>query len=153
MYVVESANYHQRDEVMQLVNRLLDELREGGASYEIPDQQKIFRDLWASQDRVHPFVARNEERKVVGLMTLVETFAIHGGGNYGIIDEMYVLPEHRGKGVGRQLMQAAGEFAIRKKWSRIDTTVPAGERWMRTINFYQAHGFKNTGPKLRLFLK
>ena len=39
-------------------------------------------------DRFIPIVAKNEQGAIVGILTLVENYAIYANGNYGIINEM-----------------------------------------------------------------
>jgi GNAT superfamily N-acetyltransferase len=82
----------------------------------------------------------------------MESFAIYAGGNYGVIDEMYVVPDYRSRGIGQQFLAALQEFARQKKWQRIDVTAPPEEKWKRTLAFYENEGFIFTGPKLRLKL-
>jgi GNAT superfamily N-acetyltransferase len=82
----------------------------------------------------------------------METFALYAGGSYGVIDEMYVDPAHRAGGVGRLLIDAVKDLARRKGWVRVDVTAPPGERWRRTVRFYEKQGFVFTGPKLRFKL-
>ena len=103
-------------------------------------------------ERFNVFIATNESREVVGIMTAMETFAIYAGGNYGVIDEMYVAPNYRSQGIGKKLISALKEFAGQRKWQRIDVTAPPEKRWKKTIDFYEREGFVFTGPKMRLKL-
>ena len=99
------------------------------------------------------FAAKTPDGKIIGVMTLVETFAIYANGNYGIINEMYSDPEFRSVGVGAALIDAAKEYGKAKGWERIDVTAPESERWQRTRRFYESQGFAFTGPKLKFVLK
>ena len=90
---------------------------------------------------------------MVGISTLVETFAIYAGGSYGVIDEMYVDPEFRSAGVGKMLIDAVKEFGREKNWLRVDVTAPPEEQWKHTVRFYEKQGFVFTGPKLRFKLR
>jgi GNAT superfamily N-acetyltransferase len=89
------------------------------------------------------------EGRVVGLATLTRTQAIYAGGEYGVIDEMYVVPEARSLGVGAILVESCLEEAKTRGWKRLDVTAPTEERWVRTVSFYEAQGFRFTGPKLK----
>lgn len=90
--------------------------------------------------------------KAVGIITLSECFAVYTGGNYGIINEMYVLPEYRSKNIGTLLINKAKEIAIERKWGRIDVTTPVEKKWERTKSFYLKHNFEFTGEKLKFDL-
>jgi len=141
-----------REEVVSLVERLLRELEERPDEFAGLDREKTLRDLAAAGSRFTAFLARTPEGEAVGVATLVETFAIYANGSYGVIDEMYVAPDHRARGVGRQLIEAIKRHGWRKGWLRIDVTAPAEERWRRTVKFYESQGFTFTGPKLRFRL-
>ena len=78
------------------------------------------------------FVAELEGR-VAGLATLTRTQAIYAGGEYGVIDEMYVAPEARSLGVGAKLVEACVDEAKVQGWKRLDVTAPTEERWVRTV--------------------
>lgn len=93
-----------------------------------------------------------DEGKAVGIITLSECFALYSGGNYGIINEMYVLPKHRSGNIGSLLIKKAKEIAVEKKWGRIDVTTPVEKRWERTKAFYLKQGFEFTGEKLKFDL-
>jgi GNAT superfamily N-acetyltransferase len=97
-------------------------------------------------------LAAREGSEIVGILTLNETFAIYANGNYGVIDEMYVIPSRRSTGIGKELVEAAKELGLQRGWSRIDVTAPESERWERTRRFYEKEGFAFTGPKLKYLL-
>lgn len=104
------------------------------------------------EDRFHVFAARSAANELHGILTLVESFAIYTNGPYGIINEMYVPPEDRSRGVGSRLLDAAKDFGRAKGWSRIDAKALEAERWARTRRFYEKEGFVFTGPKLKFLL-
>lgn len=96
------------------------------------------------------FLAKDKE-KVIGLLTLTESQAIYAGGMYGVIDEMYVLPDYRKQKIGHLLIQKAVEVAKEKKLKRIDVTAPTEDN-EKAVNFYEQNRFTFTGPKLKLAL-
>ena len=141
-----------RDAVLDLVERLLRELEGEPREFAGLDRARTMADLAWAGERFTAFLARGDGGRPIGVLTLVETFAIYAGGRYGIIDELYVAPEHRASGVGRRLVEAAREHGRRRGWVRIEVTAPPEEKWRRTVRFYEAQGFVFTGPKLRLVL-
>jgi GNAT superfamily N-acetyltransferase len=86
---------------------------------------------------------------IVGLLTLTESQSIYAGGNYGTIDEMYLLPDSRDRKIGRQFLEFIFSIAREKQWQRIDVTAPTEAKWQKTIDFYESNGFQFTGPKLK----
>lgn len=93
-----------------------------------------------------------KDGSMIGFATLTRTQAIYAGGEYGIIDEMYVVPEARSLGVGAMLVETCVAEAKARAWRRLDVTAPTEERWVRTVAFYEAQGFRFTGPKLKMDL-
>ena len=141
------------DDVFAEVLKLLSELGEEGDELGELSQNKVLSAWQDAPDRFQVFAAKNPEEKIVGILTLVETFAIYANGNYGIINEMYTDPSYRSAGIGAMLIQAAIQYGRKKGWSRIDVTAPESERWERTKRFYEKQGFVFTGPKLKFLLK
>ncbi len=85
--------------------------------------------------------------KLVGFVSLYESFALYAQGAYGTIPELYVRPDWRSKQVGRQLLEAAADFGKQKGWHRIEVTTPPLPEFERTLNFYQANGFEISGGR------
>ena len=138
-----------RDQVLALVETLLRELEDEPDEFEGLDRTRVLRDLAAAGDRWNAFLARGEGGRIVGLATVVETFAIYAGGNYGVIDEMFVLPGERSRGTGACLIEAVKDYGRGRGWVRVDVTAPPGDHRRRTVRFYESQGFVFTGPKLR----
>lgn len=142
----------EADLVFDWVMRLLVELEEEGDDLGELDREKVLSEWQQAGERFNAFVAKNQDGNILGILTLVETFAIYANGNYGIINEMYVSPEYRSAGIGALLIDAAKEFGRKKGWTRIDVTAPESERWGRSRQFYEKQGFVFTGPKLKVLL-
>lgn len=132
--------------------RLLAELGEEGDELGSLAKEKVLRAWQEAGDRFQAFVARNSENEIIGILTLVETFAIYANGNYGIINEMYTTPADRSAGTGARLIEAAKEYGRSRGWTRIDVTAPESQRWERSRRFYEKQGFVFTGPKLKILL-
>ena len=147
------AGQGDRPTVLDLVGRLLRELDDDPAEFRGIERPKMLRDLERAGNRFTVFLARDAEGEAVGVTTVMEAFAIYAGGDYGIIDEMYVAPEHRSRGVGALLIGAVKDLGRRRDWMRIDVAAPPEARWARTVKFYEGQGFTFTGPKLRIMLR
>ena len=95
--------------------------------------------------------AQSIASEIIGFISLTESQAIYAGGNYGVIDEMYVVEGYRSKDIGKLLVQSAIDLAKSKNWKRLDVTAPTNEN-NRTLDFYKKNGFVFTGPKLKLVI-
>jgi len=49
-------------------------------------------------------------------------------GEYGVIDELYVRPEYRGRNIERELLDEAVAISQRQGWVRLDVTGPESGR-------------------------
>src|SRR5262245_57686970 len=138
--------------VFGLVAGLLRELGEEGD--EAGDlQAAALASAWREGTSRHrAFVAYLAEGTAVGVATVTEAFAVYANGHYGIINEMFVVPEHRSAGIGSALIEAVKAAGRERGWRRIDVTAPESPRWARARGFYEREGFVFTGPKLKLLL-
>lgn len=142
------AGPEQWDVVEKYVLALLDEL--GNEGKELGAIGSHVRGLWESQPgRMRALIAYGENEQPLGMLTLVEGFAIYANGTYGVIAEMYVVPQARSSGVGRRLIECAIAVGRERGWSRIDVTAPESPAWERSVRFYESCGFRFAGPKLK----
>ena len=56
-----------------------------------------------------------ENLKDIGLITLTESQAIYAGGKYGVIDEMYIIPNYRENKIGEKMIKYIFSIAKDKK--------------------------------------
>lgn len=148
MIIIQDVNSREQSTVMKLVQQLLIELSDDSSSTDL-DLEKIDKERQQNTDRLCSFLAKTEAGEAVGVVTVVETFSIYANGNYGVMNEFYVAPDYRSKGVGKMLIDAVKELAQEKSWARVDVTAPPEEKWRRTVQFYESNGFIFTGPKLK----
>jgi GNAT superfamily N-acetyltransferase len=148
------AQRHETDTVLALIDELLAELGSEGQEFARIDRVKLRADIQGNLDsgRFLAFLAKDESGTAIGVLTLSESFALYAGGEYGTIDEMYVRPGYRCRGVGGRLVDAAVVVARERRWFRLDVTAPEDESGERAVSFYERRGFEFTGPKLRLLL-
>ena len=151
------AHDHEIPTVLALVEALLAELGDEGQEFAGIDRDKLRVDLARNlgSGRFLALLAKDASDAPIGVLTLSESFALYAGGEYGVIDEMYVRPEYRGRGVGRALVEAAVAIAQQRGWFRLDVTGPEGEgadSAGAVRHFYEKAGFEFTGAKLRLLV-
>ena len=133
--------------VIQLLKALYQELGEESSSVSFLSEDLIATLTSKSQTSVYLMRSGPE---VIGIITITESQAIYAGGKYGVIDEMYVIPSHRGREAGKQMIDFVSKKAIEHGWKRVDVTAPTEARWERTRRFYEENGFVFTGPKYKL---
>jgi len=71
------------------------------------------------------------------------TWTLEHGGKSAWLDELYVVPEYRGKGIGAALLRAALEAAQRSGCAAVDLEVD--EARARAENLYVQAGFRPLG--------
>jgi GNAT superfamily N-acetyltransferase len=143
-----SAN---NENCLELVQGLIKELGSNAEQADLLNIDKIKSDLKDFDDNLHQFVAKADDT-IVGLITLQESFSFYADGKYGKINEMYIKPDYRSKGIGKKLLASVIKVGKDKNWKRIDVTAPPGEKWKLTTDFYKNNGFIFTGPKLKYLL-
>ncbi len=136
--------------IYDLLETLYRELGEDGQN--LIDRETVSREWLEKSDDFAVYLAQDENYKPIGLITLVESFAVFAGGKYGIITELYIAPEYRSRGLGKQLLERGKAHGLSRGWHRLDVTAPHGPHWERTVNFYQKEGFTPAGPKLKFQL-
>jgi GNAT superfamily N-acetyltransferase len=161
---MEIARPDEMDAVLTLIEELLTELGQEGQEFRQVDRAKLRADLERNvastpeeareassySGRFLALLAKDRSGAAIGVLTLSTSFALYAGGEYGVIDEMYVRPESRGQGLGRGLITAALGIARERRWLRLDVTGPENAPDNRAIRFYEGMGFEYRGPKLRL---
>jgi GNAT superfamily N-acetyltransferase len=110
--------------VLSLVESLLRELGEEGDELGELQAASVVEAWDAQGERTVAFLAETASGEAVGVVTVVETFAIYANRCYGIINEMYVAPDYRSGGVGARLVSEVITLGRARGWSRIDVTAP-----------------------------
>lgn len=123
--------------LMELDNKAIDETVYESSIHEFFDNTKSV-----------VYVAKHND-KYIGVLTAVESIAIYSQGAYGVIQELFVLPEARSLAVGEHLMDAMKQHAKNKGWRRLEVTTPNPTDWPRTVAFYKRHGFEEIGFRMK----
>ncbi|GAA2814452.1 GNAT family N-acetyltransferase [Saccharopolyspora taberi] len=80
----------------------------------------------------------------VGVALLTLRPAVWYEGRVAVLDELYVVPELRGRGIGSELL-AAAEAAVRDRGGELLEINVDGED-TDARRFYERHGYTNTEP-------
>lgn len=119
-----------------------------------PNKEKQRRGLQLileNPSRGRIFVLRNDQ-KIIGMINLLITISTAEGGFVLLLEDLVVLPEHRGQGYGTKLLQHAVEFARQKKFLRI--TLLTDKPNVKAREFYLKHGFVDSDMfPMRLYLQ
>ncbi len=150
--VITPARADDYPTLIKLIKMLLMELGDEASDIDKMNDADLIKQLALNVEKHIIYVARDDSKRIVGMITIAESFAVYAGGHYGVINEMYVVPECRSQQIGTRLLDEVKNLAVRKNWNRIDVTAPTEERWKRTVKFYEKQGFVFTGPKLKFSL-
>lgn len=136
--------------VARLVDALLVELSGTPSKYD--QRLETAERLLAAESDVHGLLAF-ETAAPIAVMMLCESAAIYAGGIFGVITELYVVPDKRSTGVAKMLVDAAAALGRERAWGRLEVGAPRQPAWERSLNFYRRCGFAEIGPRLQLPLR
>ena len=74
-------------------------------------------------DRIRIAVAQDDDKQVLGTASLHEAYSTWNASPYGTIEDFFVLPEHRGTGIGTEIMNLLYEEARRRGYCRVELQV------------------------------
>lgn len=132
--------------VVGLIDGLLGELRGGSSGLDIPAAVAQCETLLAEY-RYTAFLALADGAPI-GVITLTETATVYARGTIGVIQELYVAPAMRSRGVGHRLLAAAQAEGRTWGWRGIQVGAPDPTRFGRSVAFYEREGFRVIGPRL-----
>ncbi|MCU1675436.1 MAG: Branched-chain-amino-acid transaminase [Frankiales bacterium] len=134
--------------VAEAVRELLVEL--GGTPPAAVAMEAAARTVIEDGDAGAVFVA-DAAGTVVGVLAASWPLAIHGGGTYGLIQDLWVAPTWRSRAVGVELLSAFVALASTRTVSRIEVGIPRDgfPALEATRRFYDANGFSMVGARMR----
>jgi len=142
--IIRLARNSDGEAVVRLVSRLMEEL--GFEGVDGKGLGEVFKDLVGGEGQGFAMVAE-KDGKIIAICTVSGVIALRTRGIYGIVQEMYVSPELRGRGIGAELLQATLRQAQLLGCSMVEVgTPPEGVRQGR---FYRRAGFKRFGDRFR----
>jgi len=126
-----------------LTNEIIE--RTGIAHFDIDNSlaERLCKDYL--ENGIYTVIAAVEGDSIVGFGALCESHSLYAEGAFGIVQEFYVMPEYRSKEVGKGLIKKIIALAKEKKWKGLELCTPPVPEFDRTVEFYQANGFKVTG--------
>ena len=123
--------------------RLLEEFLRDGE----PEPESFARRLRESVEAGElEVLAARAEGRVVGVAVLAHRLSISAGGLFASVEDLYVEPDARRRGLGRALLEAVGERCAARGVSYIEAQVEDEE----ATAFYAAVGYEEE-PGVRVF--
>jgi GNAT superfamily N-acetyltransferase len=103
----------------------------------------VLHSLWdeiLGNPRLHYFVAELAGDIVASCTLAIIPNLTRGARPYGIIENVVTHSQHRGKGIGTQMLQ----FALRRAWEEdcYKVMLLTGSKREETLRFYERAGFK-----------
>ncbi|MFD9369926.1 GNAT family N-acetyltransferase [Streptomyces sp. NPDC060020] len=135
--------------VAEAVTALLRELR-GDPSHTIPGLGAAVDEAIAGKDGSGVLVARDGERRVVGVLGYTTQTALRLAAPYRHVQELWVAPELRSRGVAALLLEALDARCAADGVRRVEVCLPAEQfpSYPRTLAFYERSGFRVIGPRV-----
>lgn len=129
--------------VADLVGRFFAEEGFAATPVQVAERAQTF----LAEDTNAAFVYEREGA-AVGVATVTTGFGFESGRS-AEIEDLYVLPVYRGRGVGRELIEAAVAWCAERGCGDVEVVVtPEGEGRHGLAGWYRVLGFADTGRRI-----
>lgn len=146
LMIVRPASFHDLGFVSACMADLLNEIA-GNTKYTDSEYEGVTK-IALEKENYFIYIASSIDEEKTGVITIQESFSIYNKGFFGIINECYVAPKYRAKGIGKGLIEAAKKLAREKKWGKLEVTSPP-PHLLNSTGFYLSNHFVLTGEKLK----
>lgn len=133
---IESATIEDLPQLTDLLHELFSQ--EADFTPNRSRQMRGLRLILEEPNRGRIFVLRCHD-KIIGMINLLSTISTAEGGFVMLLEDMYVVPDHRGQGFGDQLLRHAIDYARQKGFLRI--TLLSDKMEETAQYFFKNHGF------------
>lgn len=133
------------DFVEKLLNEIMTKIDAKAFNFDVINAKNILKNAILT-NKTTIFIAKAKNLPI-GIIALYEGFALYANGSFGIISELFVLPEYRKQNVGQKLIDCAKDYAKAKKWGRLEVATPPIPAFERSLAFYQKEGFELSGGR------
>ena len=100
---------------------------------------RMVRHLLANPQVGAVWLARRDGR-AVGYLVVTRCYSLEFGGPFALLDEIFLLPEARGTGLGKRLLDTAAGYCREQGIGYLRLEVQ--KRHARTVEIYRAYGFR-----------
>lgn len=133
---VSIATLAEIDELVHLLNVLFTQDIEFEPDYK---KQKAGLEQIISNPSIGEILVMKIDGKVVGMVSLLYSISTALGGKVAILEDMVMAKDFRGKGLGKELLQEAIDFAQKHGCLRLTLLTDFDNE--AAIRFYQSAGF------------
>jgi ribosomal protein S18 acetylase RimI-like enzyme len=116
------------------------QLREHGITRSRDDLRAVAQTVIADRRYGFMLVARAPDGRPIGVAYASSLLSLEHGGVSGWIEELYVLPQWRGRGIGSCLIAKVVARAKESGWRALDLEVESSHQ--RAISLYARHQFQ-----------
>src|SRR5579863_3218630 len=116
------------------------QLKEHNITTDSNSVREVIERIIADEHRGFILVATVEDGKPVGVALGSAFLGVEHGGVSGWLEELYVRPEWRQRGLGARLVSELIRQARARGWRALDLEVEAGHE--RVVSLYRRHGFR-----------
>ena len=127
------------EEIDAAVDLLGRQLREHRVKTNLGNVRSVIERIVKDDRLGFVLVALEKNQRSVGIALGCAFLGIEHGGTSGWIEELYVLPEFRERGLGSLLIAEFIRVASALDWRAIDLEIDSSHR--RAASLYQQHGF------------
>lgn len=139
-----AAGIDDLPELLRLAREFYDE---DGFTTSDADLDRNFRALFAAGTQAHICLAL-DDAAAIGF-ALTTTDLVLESGLVAELQDLYVMPAHRGSGIGARLMHEAQQWATEQGATLFEIVVaPNGQDVSGLIDYYVRHGFRDEGRRL-----
>ncbi len=112
----------------------------GAVCHAVPDShfESAFDEMLRSDAYLEGYIIESEG-KTAGYMLFMKSFSQEAGGRFAFLDELYVRPEYRGRGLGREALAFAQSRVDGGQWRRVRLEVAPGNDGAREM--YRRAGY------------
>jgi GNAT superfamily N-acetyltransferase len=135
------------EEINAAVDLLGRQLREHGMKTGLDTVRSVIEQIVKDDRLGFVLVALEKNQRPVGIALGCAFLGIEHGGTSGWVEELYVRPEFRERGIGSLLVAEFIRIASVLGWRAIDLEIDSGHR--RAVSLYERHGFTQL-DRLRL---
>ena len=130
------GNMDHRDKILQL---MVAQLKEHAIDVDERELSNVICCILEDSFRGIFLIARNSQN-IVGVAYLSFMFSLENPGKCAWLEELFVVPEYRGQGIGSLLVDEALKLARKHGCTAVDLEVENILSWVEKI--YQRKGFK-----------
>ncbi|MDD3598309.1 GNAT family N-acetyltransferase [Sulfuricurvum sp.] len=149
--IVKRATHEHSAQTAVLVGELLQEIMDRIGidvfHFDLQETKERLADFIVTEKNFVFIAVDNEEKEIIGFVTIYEGYALYAEGAFGTMAELYVQPSYRSQGIGKMLIQSVREFGNQRGWKRIEVTTPPLPQFDLTLAFYEREGFEISGGR------